>query len=114
MVICRSGRHTFTGWWYITILRITSYNVCYTKLLRDIQPITLARLIDQLAQAELVERRSDPSDRRAYQLFLKPSAAPHLVAIAEVAAGIQADALVITSYSIHYTKLYDIRNYRHL
>jgi len=61
--------------------------------LLDIQPITLARLIDQLAQAELVERRSDPSDRRAYQLFLKPAAAPHLVAIAEVAAGIQADAL---------------------
>ncbi|MGL6502645.1 MarR family winged helix-turn-helix transcriptional regulator [Aeromonas caviae] len=36
----------------------------------DIQPITLARQLDQLAESGLVERRSDPHDRRAYQLHL--------------------------------------------
>ncbi len=59
----------------------------------EVQPITLARLIDQLADAGLVERRSDPADRRAYQMFLTPAAAAHLGAIKQVAAVIQADAL---------------------
>ncbi len=61
--------------------------------LLDVQPITLARLIDSLAKAALVERRPDPADRRAYRLFLKPAAAPHLAAIEKVVAGIRADAL---------------------
>lgn len=61
--------------------------------LLEVQPITLARLIDQLDQGGLVERRPDPADRRAYQLFLTPDAAPHLTAIEEVAASIRADAL---------------------
>ncbi|TNE58177.1 MAG: MarR family transcriptional regulator [Alphaproteobacteria bacterium] len=36
----------------------------------EIQPMTLARLIDHLQGIELVERRPDPSDRRAFCLFL--------------------------------------------
>ena len=60
----------------------------------EIQPISLARLIDQLEEARLVERRADPADRRAYQLFLKPEAAAHLAAIQQVATAIRADALV--------------------
>lgn len=59
----------------------------------EVQPITLARLIDQLANGGLVERRPDPSDRRAYQMFLTLAAAPHLAAIKQVATAIQADAL---------------------
>lgn len=41
--------------------------------LLEIQPINLARLIDQLTAKELVERRADPTDRRAYRLFLHPA-----------------------------------------
>jgi len=52
--------------------------------LLEIQPITLARLIDQLAAGGLVERRSDPHDRRAYQLFLTAAATPQLDAIQRV------------------------------
>ncbi|MBI5920978.1 MAG: MarR family transcriptional regulator [Betaproteobacteria bacterium] len=59
----------------------------------EVQPITLARLIDQLADAGLVERRSDPTDGRAYQMFLTPAATSHLAAIKQVAAAIQADVL---------------------
>ncbi|UTV99644.1 MarR family transcriptional regulator [Marinomonas rhizomae] len=44
----------------------------------DIQPITLARLIDQLAEDNLVERRPDPKDRRAYGLYLMAKSAPLL------------------------------------
>jgi DNA-binding MarR family transcriptional regulator len=61
--------------------------------LLEIQPITLARLIDQLEDAGLVERRTDPTDRRAYQIYLTPAAAPQLEAIKEIAAAIRANAL---------------------
>ena len=61
--------------------------------LLEVQPITLARLIDQLATAGVVERRPDPDDRRAYQLFLTPAAAPHLLAIRDVTTAIHAEAL---------------------
>lgn len=36
----------------------------------EVEPITLARMIDRLQDAELVVRRADPNDRRAWRLFL--------------------------------------------
>ena len=42
---------------------------CLADLL-EVQPITLARLIDRLAAAGWVERRPDPADRRAQRLYL--------------------------------------------
>jgi MarR family transcriptional regulator for hemolysin len=44
----------------------------------DLQPITLARLVDKLAKLGLVERRDDPNDRRANRLYLTETAAPVL------------------------------------
>ncbi len=35
----------------------------------EVEPITLGRMIDRLQDAALVERRPDPSDRRAWRLF---------------------------------------------
>jgi DNA-binding MarR family transcriptional regulator len=37
--------------------------------LLDIEPMTLSRHVDRMEAAGLVERRPDPSDRRARQLF---------------------------------------------
>jgi DNA-binding MarR family transcriptional regulator len=74
--------------------------------LLEVQPITLARLIDQLQQSGLVERRADPKDGRAYRIFLTPASGPHLVTIERVAAVIrkqslqgigQAEAALVTS-----------------
>lgn len=59
----------------------------------EIQPITLARLIDQLEAAGLVRRQPDPADRRAYQLFLTPDAEPQLAAIEKVLVGIRQRAM---------------------
>src|SRR6201985_3482411 len=36
----------------------------------ELQPISLVRLLDRLVEHGLVERRSDPRDRRANRLFL--------------------------------------------
>lgn len=40
----------------------------------EVEPITLSRMVDRLAEAGLVERRADPTDRRAWQLYLTPRA----------------------------------------
>ncbi len=44
----------------------------------DLQPITLTRLLDKLCDSGLIERRPDPTDRRAKRLFLTPAARPLL------------------------------------
>jgi MarR family transcriptional regulator for hemolysin len=44
----------------------------------ELQPISLTRLLDRLCDRGLIERRSDPGDRRAKQLFLTPTARPLL------------------------------------
>ena len=36
----------------------------------EVEPITLGRMIDRLQEADLVERRADPADRRAWRLHL--------------------------------------------
>jgi DNA-binding MarR family transcriptional regulator len=36
----------------------------------EVEPITLGRMIDRLQDAELVERRADPADRRAWRLHV--------------------------------------------
>lgn len=51
----------------------------------DVEPITTCRMIDRLEAAALIERRRDPGDRRAWQLFVTPDAMA-LIAQAEVVA----------------------------
>jgi MarR family transcriptional regulator for hemolysin len=48
----------------------------------DLQPISLTRLLDRLADNGLIERRADPNDRRANRLYLKPAARPLLEQLA--------------------------------
>ena len=50
----------------------------------DLQPITLTRLLDRLAENGLIERRADPNDRRANRLFLTPAARPLLERLSDL------------------------------
>ena len=50
----------------------------------DLQPISLTRLLDRLAENGLIERRADPNDRRANRLYLTPAARPLLAQLAEL------------------------------
>ena len=59
----------------------------------EIQPISLARLVDRLAASGWVERRADPDDRRAQRLFLTPEAKPLLEQINKIATQTRANAL---------------------
>ena len=109
--------------------RITSYNVCYTKLLRLAARVHLARFPDDgaragaLAAEPAVQHRADGKGnrrdvhrrRRSGSLRLRITLA--MLLLAAVGNGIFAfsvfiaaerlERAVITSYSIHYTKLYD-------
>jgi MarR family transcriptional regulator, transcriptional regulator for hemolysin len=59
----------------------------------ELEPITLARLLDRLQAAALVERRPDPKDRRAHLLYLTAAAYPLLARIFALAAEVREDAL---------------------
>jgi MarR family transcriptional regulator, transcriptional regulator for hemolysin len=50
--------------------------------LLEVEPITVARLIDRLEARGMVERRPDPRDRRIWRLHLRPDALPVLREIA--------------------------------
>lgn len=50
----------------------------------EIRPITLARVIEQLVSAGVVERQPDPRDRRAYRVCLTPAAEPFLAGVTTV------------------------------
>ena len=59
----------------------------------EIQPITLVRLIDRLQAAGWVERRADPGDRRAFQLYLTERARPLLEQLWDTARELRKEAM---------------------
>jgi MarR family transcriptional regulator, transcriptional regulator for hemolysin len=59
----------------------------------DLQPITLTRLLDQLCDNGLIERRADPNDRRAKRLFLMPAARPLLGRLSDLGEELMQTAL---------------------
>jgi DNA-binding MarR family transcriptional regulator len=60
--------------------------------LLDVEPITLSRIVDRLAEAGFVERQPDPSDRRAWRLHLTPKAQPLIAKLRRLADGLIAEA----------------------
>lgn len=61
--------------------------------LLEIEPITLVRHIDRLVAKELVERRPDPKDRRAWKLYLKAEVQPILDRLRQLSEQTRNDAL---------------------
>jgi len=59
----------------------------------DLQPITLTRLLDKLDDSGLIERRADPTDRRAKRLFLMPAARPVLERLGALGEDLMASTL---------------------
>jgi MarR family transcriptional regulator, transcriptional regulator for hemolysin len=58
----------------------------------EIEPITLCRIIDRLEESGLVERTSDPSDRRAWRLHVTEQAQPLVEKLKAVGAELSAHA----------------------
>ena len=93
----RRARHiglTMAQWQALAHLaRREDINQVMLAEMMEIQPITLARLIDRLEADGYVERRPDPTDRRAVRLFLKPAAQPLIATMWELAAETRREAL---------------------
>jgi MarR family transcriptional regulator, transcriptional regulator for hemolysin len=74
----------------------------------EVEPITVARLIDRLENRGMVERRPDPRDRRIWRLHLMPAALAVLREIAQqraeitrmVSAGIDETTLEIMTEAL--------------
>lgn len=61
--------------------------------LTELDPMTLVRILDRMESDGWVQRRFDPSDRRAHTLWLTPRAKPVLDHIAHVIAETRAETL---------------------
>jgi MarR family transcriptional regulator, transcriptional regulator for hemolysin len=59
----------------------------------EMEPISLARLIDRMEQAGWVERRPDPRDRRAWQLFITEKAKPVFAEMIAIGREVREEAL---------------------
>lgn len=59
----------------------------------EVEPITVARLIDRLEARGMVERRADPMDRRCWRLHLTDASRPLM---AEIGASVEALAAAVT------------------
>lgn len=51
----------------------------------EMQPIAVARILDRMEEAGLVERQPDPNDRRAVKLFLAAGAGPLMTQLRGIA-----------------------------
>lgn len=59
----------------------------------DVEPITLCRMVDRMAEAGLVERRRDEHDRRAWRLHLTAKAHPLVEKLRRLADSLLREAL---------------------
>ena len=70
-VQCRSLGITRPQWQLLAVLaRNEGANQAFLADYLEVEPITLSRMIDRMAESGLIERRPDPADRRAWRLFV--------------------------------------------
>jgi DNA-binding MarR family transcriptional regulator len=60
----------------------------------DVESITLCRMVDRLQEADLVERRANPADRRAWCLYLTDRARQLLDELRPLALSLMDEALM--------------------
>ena len=120
--------------------RITSYNVCYTKLLRIVQPISkltaTVKALTKFSSADQkinIDSKDEIGDLARYfneyldsirkvvaqdqKIVEESEKAIEMVRAGFFTYSVQSESqnrstndFVITSYSIHYTKLYELTN----
>ena len=60
----------------------------------EIKPISLTRLLDRLEESSWIERRDDPNDRRAKNIYLTPKTKPMLKKLSQLGNQVQEKALL--------------------
>jgi DNA-binding MarR family transcriptional regulator len=77
----------------VHLVRQEGINQARLAELLELEPISLARCLDRMEQAGWIERRPDPTDRRARLLYLTEKAKPVFDQILDVAAQVRQEAL---------------------
>jgi MarR family transcriptional regulator, transcriptional regulator for hemolysin len=93
----RARAHGMTRAQWVILVRIESQPGLSQKALAElleVEPITVARLIDRMERRGIIERRPDPKDRRVWRLHLCASAEPLLAELNEARTGL---ARMVTS-----------------
>jgi len=90
----RSAGLTSAQWQAIVHLsKCEGINQAGLAELLEVEPITLVRMLDRLAERGLIERRQHPTDRRIWQLFLRDAARPLVGALQRIGEATRAEAL---------------------
>jgi MarR family transcriptional regulator, transcriptional regulator for hemolysin len=98
----RARTHGMTRAQWVLLLRLSQRPGLSQKEAADlleVEPITVARLVDRMVALGLIERRADKQDRRVWRLHLLPAATAmldeigrHRAAVADfVGAGLSAE-----------------------
>lgn len=61
--------------------------------LLELEPITVARLIDRMEEAGWVERRADPADRRAHRMFMTERATQVISRMRRLGDAVRGEAM---------------------
>jgi MarR family transcriptional regulator, transcriptional regulator for hemolysin len=91
----RARAHGMTRAQWMILFRVRRHGGMSQRMLAEmleVEPITVARLVDRLEGRGLVERRADPADRRVWRLHLTPAAAPVLAEIDDARRSFDAAA----------------------
>lgn len=89
--------------WHVlaTLRRNEGINQAALAQLMEMEPISLTCLLDRMEVAEMIERRRDPSDRRANLIYLNPKAAGLIKHIRQKSVELRHEALDGFSSSEH-------------
>ena len=81
--------------WYVLACLLRSDGIQQKALAEqmDITAISLTGLLDRLERDGWVERRNDPTDRRAKQVYLSAKVEPVLASISKIGREVRSDAL---------------------
>jgi DNA-binding MarR family transcriptional regulator len=63
----------------------------------EVEPITLVRILDKLAERGLIERRQHPTDRRIWLLYMRDEAHPLLAEMRVIGDATRGEALATVS-----------------
>ncbi|MET0372323.1 MAG: MarR family transcriptional regulator [Sphingobium sp.] len=88
--------HHVTGTQWGVLIRVNNdpgINQGQLAELLEVEPITTCRMVDRLVQAGLVERRRNPDDRRAWNIYVTDAALPLIETVREIGGAVVDQAV---------------------
>lgn len=98
--LIHSFSHHQIGWGSLSLARVlmcaaSNQGIRQVDIAQQLamQPVSIARFVDQLVRIGVIERKTDPADRRAYRLFLREDSDGKLESLEKILSKIGLTAL---------------------